>query len=55
MEGEDKDGQPLMDDDGNSLKQRAVDELLYQRNKIKDGGATQQSIDRFISERPLKP
>ena len=55
MEGEDKDGNPLMDDDGNSLKQRAVDELLYQRNKIKDGGATQQSIDRFISERPLKP
>lgn len=40
MEGEDKDGNPLMDDDGNSLKQRAVDELLYQRNKIKDGGAT---------------
>ena len=55
MEGEDKDGLPLMDDDGNSLKQRAVDELIYQRNKIKDGGATQQSIDRFISERPLKP
>ena len=55
MEGEDKDGLPLMDNDGNSLKQRAVDELIYQRNKIKDGGATQQSIDRFISERPLKP
>lgn len=55
MEGEDKDGSLLMDSDGNSLKEKAIEELIYQRNKIKDGGATQQSIDRFISERPLKP
>ena len=45
----------FMDEDGNSFKERAVEELVKQRNTIREGGATQQSIDRFISERPLKP
>lgn len=45
----------FMDKDGNSYKERSIEELIKQRNAIKDGGATQQSIDRFISERPLKP
>lgn len=44
-----------MDKDGNSLREKAIDELIKQRNKIKDAGASQQSIDRFISERPIKP
>ena len=44
-----------MDQDGNSLKEKAVENLIKQRNKIRDGGASQQSIDRFISERPIKP
>lgn len=44
-----------MDKDGNSLKEKAVCNLIEQRNKIKDGGANQQSIDRFISERPITP
>ena len=55
MEGNDAEGNKLMDEDGNSYRERAMEELLRQRNKIKDGGASQQSIDRFISERPLKP
>ena len=55
MEGTNEAGDPLMDADGNSLKDEAIEELIHQRNKIKDGGASQQSIDRFISERPLKP
>lgn len=45
----------FMDKDGNTLREKAIDELLVQRNKIKDAGASQQSIDRFISERPIKP
>ncbi len=44
-----------MDKDGNSLKEKAICNLIEQRNKIKDGGANQQSIDRFISERPITP
>lgn len=44
-----------MDKDGNSFKERSIEELIKQRNTIREGGATQQSIDRFISERPLKP
>ena len=45
----------FMDKDGNTRKELAIQELMNQRNVIKDGGASQQSIDRFISERPLKP
>ena len=56
MESTDENGQQrFMDKDGNSLKEKAIEELISQRNKVKDGGASQTSIDRFISERPLKP
>ncbi len=56
LESFDDDGnQRFMDKDGNSIKELAIQNLIDQRNKIKDGGASQQSIDRFISERPMKP
>ena len=56
MESTDENGkQRFMDQYGNSLKEKAIEELITQRNKVKDGGASQTSIDRFISERPLKP
>lgn len=45
----------FMDKDGNSLKEEATAELIRQRNIARDGGATQQAMDRFISERPIKP
>ena len=52
---DDKGNQIFMDKFGNSLKDKAIEELINQRNIIKDGGASQTSIDRFVSERPLKP
>ena len=56
LESFDKNGNYIyMDQDGNSLKEKAIENLIEQRNKIRDGGASQQSIDRFISERPIKP
>ena len=56
MEGDDENGNPAyMDKDGNSLIDKAIEELMNQRNKVRDGGASQTSIDRFISERPIKP
>ena len=56
MESTDENGkQKFMDQYGNSIKEKAIEELIAQRNKLKDGGASQTSIDRFISERPLKP
>lgn len=56
LESFDDDGnQVYMDKDGNSYKEKAIQNLIDQRNKVKDGGASQQSIDRFISERPIKP
>lgn len=56
LESFDDDGnQVYMDGDGNSYKEKAIENLIDQRNKVKDGGASQQSIDRFISERPIRP
>lgn len=56
LESYDTDGNPqYMDKDGNSLREKAIENLMTQRNKVRDGGASQQSIDRFISERPIKP
>lgn len=56
LESFDDDGnQVYMDKDGNSYKEKAIQNLIDQRNKVKYGGASQQSIDRFISERPIRP
>ena len=44
-----------MDKDGNSLKEKAIERLIVERNKVREGGASQEAIDRFISERPIKP
>ena len=44
-----------MDKDGNSIKDAAIERLINERNKVRDGGASQEAIDRFISERPIKP
>lgn len=52
---DDNGNQVYMDKDGNSYKEKAIENLIDQRNKVKDGGASQQSIDRFISERPIRP
>ena len=42
MDGFDNDGnKKFMDKDGNSLRDKAIEELINQRNKIKEGGATQ--------------
>jgi hypothetical protein len=30
----------MMDESGNSLKDVAIEELMLQRNKVKDGGAS---------------
>ena len=51
---ESKDGS-YMDDQGNSKKEDAIERLIAERNKIREGGASQEAIDRFISERPMKP
>jgi len=41
MEGSDENGNPMyMDKDGNSMKEKAIEELIKQRNIIKDGGAS---------------
>lgn len=44
-----------MDKDGNSFQEVAAERLIQERNKVREGGASQEAIDRFISERPMKP
>ena len=51
---ESRDGS-YMDKEGNSKKEDAIERLMVERNKIREGGASQEAIDRFISERPMKP
>lgn len=42
MEGYDNEGNCIfMDKDGNSLKEKAIDNMIQQRNKIKNAGASQ--------------
>jgi hypothetical protein len=56
MEGFDEDGNRIfMDKDGNSLLDKSIEDIIAKRNEVKAGGASQTSIDRFISERPIKP
>ena len=56
MEGFDENGNRMfMDEDGNSLVEKAIEDTIAKRNAVKAGGASQTSIDRFISERPIKP
>ena len=56
MEGFDDKGQyKFMDADGNSFKDKALDDIMRQRNAVKEGGASQTSIDRYVSERPVCP
>ena len=55
METDKSTGKCFMDSDGNSLKQEAIQELINQREIQKDGGATQQAIDRYVAERPIRP
>jgi len=41
LESFDENGnQRFMDKDGNSLKDKAIENLIEQRNKVKDGGAS---------------
>jgi hypothetical protein len=40
MEGHDVNGNLLMDEDGKSKRELAMEELIRQRNTIKDGGAS---------------
>lgn len=51
---ESEDGK-YMDKDGNSFQKEAAERLIAERNKVREGGASQEAIDRFISERPMKP
>lgn len=51
---ESEDGK-YMDKDGNSYQKEAAERLITEREKVRDGGASQEAIDRFISERPMKP
>lgn len=56
MEGTDQNGiNKFMDSFGNSLKDKAINEIITQRNNMRNANADQVMIDRFVAERPMKP
>ena len=44
-----------MDDDGNTLRDKAIAYLLEERRKIMENAKTSESIDRYVAERCLTP
>ena len=44
-----------MDEDGNSLMQKAVQFQIDERNKVKEGASEQVTVDRYIAENCLTP
>ena len=52
----DENGKRLyMDDDGNTLRDKAVAFLLEERRKMMENAKTSESIDRYVAERCLTP
>lgn len=43
------------DEDGNSIKTKAVASYVEQRKSIQEGGGEQTLLDRFVAEHPLTP
>jgi hypothetical protein len=55
MYGENENGIPFMDENGNSNIKVAIDFSLEERKKVVEGATDRSSIDRFIAERPFTP
>lgn len=55
MYGNDKDGHPLMDKDGNTEYHLATRYALAQRDIVLKGANDRNAIDRYIAEHPFNP
>lgn len=55
MEGNDEDGNPFMDEDGNSIKNAALKHIFKERQLIIDNATDRNAVDRYIAEHPLNP
>lgn len=52
----DKDGNRLyMDDDGNTITNKAIDYILTERKKILQSATSSVAVDRYVAERPITP
>lgn len=45
----------FMDEDGNSLKELAIQFQVEERNKVKEGASEQVTVDRYVAENCLTP
>ena len=45
----------FMDKNGNSLKTKAIDYAMSERQKVIDGSSDSRAIDRYIAENPITP
>jgi len=44
-----------MDDYGNSLREKTIDFINEDRNKVIEGATDNSAIDRYIAEHPMHP
>lgn len=55
LDGEDDDGNPFMDNQGNSLFSSCKNYILKERQKVISGASDRTMIDRYVAERSLTP
>jgi len=55
LEGEDYDGNPFMDQNGNSDVEKAIKYILAEREKVVKGASDKATIDRYVAELPMTP
>jgi len=55
LEGTDEDGNPFMDEDGNTIVSTSKKFILKERQKIIDNASDRRAIDRHIAEQPITP
>ena len=56
LSAKDNSGKRLfMDEDGNSLKEVAIQFQVEERNKVKEGASEQVTVDRYVAENCLTP
>ncbi len=46
---------PLMDEDGNSIRENAIEYAMIKRREVLDNAKERTAVDRYVSERPMTP
>ena len=55
LEGNDQDGNPFMDKDGNTIRNTTINYILSERQRVIDNTSDRNAIDRYVAEHPMNP